>query len=55
MPTIAAMVLAGILTYVAEGLIEPYVGVRVKAALGLAMWLGIFYVTRRLLMSLRGD
>jgi hypothetical protein len=54
-PTIVAIVLAGVVTFVLEGLIEPYLGVGLTAALGLAVWFGVFYATRRSLMSLRGD
>jgi len=54
-PTIAAIVLAGVLTFVVEGLVAPYVGTWLKAVIGLAIWFGVFYVTRRSLMSLRGD
>ena len=55
MPTIAAILLAGVVALVVEGWLRPYLGVAVTAAIGLAVWLGVYYVTRKWLMSLRGD
>jgi len=54
-PTIAAVVLAGIVALVVEGALRPYVGVGITAAISLVVWFGVFYVTRRWLLRLRGD
>jgi len=55
MPTIAAILLAGVVALVVEGWLRPYLGLPVTAALGFAVWLGVYYFTRKWLLSLRGD
>jgi hypothetical protein len=56
MPTLAAGVLSSLVGAALQSWLEPYLGVRGSAALALVAMLGLFWLTRRWLTSLRdGD
>lgn len=55
MPSITAGLLASIVALVVEGWLRPYLGLALTAAIGLGLWVGVFYVTRNWLIGLRGE
>ena len=55
MPSIVAGLLASIVALVVEGWLRPYLGLAVTAVIGLALWVGVYYVTRNWLIGLRGQ
>ena len=49
------MLLASVLALLVESWVRPYVDTRIKAALALLIWFAVFYLTRKWLMTLRGE
>jgi hypothetical protein len=55
MPTIAAMALAGILSFLIKDWLRPLLGLRLAALVSLIVWGVVYYYTRRWLLELRGE
>ena len=55
MPTIAAGLLAGIVALLVEDWLRPYLGLAATAAVSLGVWVGVYHLTRKWLIDLRGE
>ena len=53
MPTVAAMALASVVSFVLEDVLRPYVGFALTSALSLAVWCLVFWSVRNGLRRLR--